>query len=212
MRDIPIFTTENGVASLFLKRIPFTKEAFVHIRDSQTCAALIKECVDVCRMAGAEKIYATGHGELADYPFVCDVSSYCASKNQLPETDAIALPPTLEQNQWWRQLYNQKMMQVHGAAPLSLAEVDKMICDNKAFCVYRECAVIGIGVACDGQIQAVASIVPGAGRNVVLALAGCLDGPEISLTVASTNLKALTLYGSLGFKKSALEANWYQIF
>lgn len=211
MRDIPVFTTENGVASLFLKKIPYTREAFVHIRDSQACDALVRECMDVCRMAGAEIIYATGHDGLIKYPLVCDVSSYCVPKDQLPKTDAIALPVTLEQKDWWRTLYNQKMGKVHGAAPLSVAEVEELICDKKALCVYKECAVMGIGVINDGEIQAVASIVPGAGRAVVLALASCLEDAIISLSVSSINVKAINLYRSLGFEKSALQANWYQI-
>ena len=212
MRDIPVFTTKNGVASLFLKKIPFTKEAFVQIRDSKSCGELVKECVDVCRMAGAEKIFATGHEDLSEYPFVCDVSDYCVCKNRLPETDAIALPATLEQNDWWRKLYNEKMMPVYAAVPLSLDEVDKMIRENQAYCIYRACSVIGIGVTYDGRIQAVASIVSGEGVSVVLALAGCLDSPVISLSVASSNMKALRLYESLGFVKSELEASWHQIF
>lgn len=212
MRDIPVFTTENGVASLFLKKIPFTKEAFVHIRASQFCGALVKECIDVCRMAGAEKIFATGHAGLTDYPLICDVSSYSVHKNRLPKTDAVALPAMLEQNAWWRQVYNEKMISVFGAAPLSAVDVDKMICYNQAFCIYKECAVVGIGVAYDGQIQAIAAIVPGAGRDTVLSLAGCLEAPEISLHVASSNMKACRLYESLGFEKTMLEANWHQIF
>lgn len=212
MRNIPVFTTDNGIASLFLKRIPFTKEAFVQIRDSQSCAALIKECIDVCRMAGAEKVYATGHAELTHYPLICEVSAYTVAKNLLPTTEAVALATVPEHSAWWRQVYNEKMMPVFGAAPLSQTEVDKMICDKQAFCVYKECAVIGIGVAYDGQIHGIASIVPGAGRDGVLALAGCLGSPEVSLRVASTNLKACRLYEALGFQKAALEAAWYQIF
>ena len=212
MRDIPMFTTENGIASLFLKKIPFTKEAFVHVRDSQSCVELIKECVDVCRMAGAEEIYATGHTTLEQYPFVCDISSYCVLKNQLPQTDAVALTALPEHSQWWRQIYNEKMMPVIGAAPLSLTEVENMISEHKVFCIYKQCAVVGIGVAYDGQIQAIASVAPGAGRDSVLALAGCLDVQEITLSVASNNLKACRLYESLGFEKKTVEASWYQIF
>ena len=184
----------------------------MQIQDSQSCGELIKECADVCRMAGADRIYATGHNELSDYPFKCNISVYTASKNKFPGTDAIAIPTRLEQCEWWRQLYNKKMLCVFGAAPLSRTEAEKMICDNEAYCIYRECAIVGIGVAYGGQIRAVASVVPGAGRDVVLALAGCLDRSEVSLSVASINQKALALYRSLGFEESALEANWYEIF
>ena len=34
MKDFPVFTTENGVASLILKEIPYRGEAYIHLRDS----------------------------------------------------------------------------------------------------------------------------------------------------------------------------------
>lgn len=212
MRDIPMFTTENGVASLFLKKIPFTKEAFVLIRDSLSCAALVKECIDVCHMAGAEKIYAAGHDELACYPFVCSVLRFCVSKKHLPDTQSVALPVTIEQMEWWRKLYNQKMASVQTASPLSAADAEELILSGKAFYICSECAILGIGVAYEEKIHAIASVMPGAGRDTLLALSKCLQSTVISLSVASTNEKALRLYKSLGFAETEMEMNWYQIY
>ena len=211
MRDIPLFTTENGVSSLLLKKIPYTKEAFVHIRDSQSCMELIKECKDICRMAGAEEIYATGHDGLTIYPEHCAVIRYKAMADSFPETEAIAAPISLEQMPWWRQVYNQKMAHVPTAAILSEAEVEKLIAESKAYCIYKACSAVGIGVAYDGEVQAVASIAPGGGWDCVIALSKCLNCSEISLSVASTNLKAIDLYNRLGFMKMETEALWYKI-
>ena len=61
MKNIPMFTTENGVASLILQEIPYRREAYVHIRSTAAPEAFFRECVDFCKMAGAEKIYLTGH-------------------------------------------------------------------------------------------------------------------------------------------------------
>ena len=212
MRDIPVFTTQNGVASLILKKIPYTKEAFVHVRDSLTCAELLKECIDLCRMAGAEIVYATGHNSLTAYPLACVVHRYRVARLALPKTDAIALPATMEQKDWWRKVYNQKMEMVHAAAPLALTDTEQLIHDGQAFCVCKDCLILGIGVACDGMIQAVASLQPGAGRDVVLALAATLATPDVTLHVAGTNSKALRLYNDLGFLECGALEHWYKIF
>lgn len=212
MRDIPLFSTQNGVASLILKKIPFSGEAYVHIRDSLDCRALMKECLDVCRMAGASAVYAAGHVDLEDYPLFCDVLRMCARKDNLDTTDAVALPVTLEQKEQWRQLYNQKMACVPSASPLSRSDVEALICAGKAFYIYRQCSAVGIGVAYDGQIHAVASLCPGGGRHAVLALAERIVNAEITLCVASTNRKAIALYKALGFAVTEKEASWFKFF
>lgn len=212
MRDIPLFTTENGVASLYLKKIPYTKEAFIQIRSALDCQALLKECADVCRIAGAELIFGTGHDALKKYPVFTTVIRFQAEKSSLSDTEAVALPVAMEQLQWWRQLYHQKMLPVATAAPLTVSETEELILQGKAYCVYRSCAVIGIGVADEGTIQAVASVLPGGGQDSVLALAKVLDGEQVALSVASTNDKAIRLYKSLGFREIKQEITWYQFF
>ena len=212
MRDIPMFTTENGIATLVLKKIPYTKEAFVRVLDSQSCAELLKECIDICRIAGAEIVYATGHQSLDTLPVFCEEMCYIANKHSFPHTDAVALHATMEQLPWWRQIYNQKMSGVHAAAPLGESEVESLIREGKAFCVYKECAIVGIGVAYDGQIHALASLVQGAGPDVVLALAKTFPQNEVSVCVASTNHKALQVYRRLGFCEVQIETKWYKIF
>ena len=212
LNDLPFFTTDNGVASLILKKIPFTKEAYVHIRDTSSCDALLRECVDVCRMAGAEKVYATGHAELEQYPLFCHIFRYEVSSERIGETDAIAVPVSREQSDWWRQVYNKKMAGVPAASPLSLRDVETFIGEGKAFYICKDCSILGIGVAFEGEILAVASLLPGAGRDVVLALSGCLSGERIRLTVAGNNAKACSLYQAIGFAETGKEASWYKIF
>jgi hypothetical protein len=211
VRDIPLFTTANGAASLYLKKIPFTKEAFVHIRDSLACDELVKECIDVCRMAGAEQIYATGHENLKRYPLYCSVQGFSVQKDRLASTDAVALPVSPHMRDWWRQIYNEKMACVATASALSLTDVEKLIQEGKAYCIYRDCIILGIGVCYDGLIHAVASVVPGSGRDSVLALADCMDCQTICLSVASTNDRAIRLYRSLGFTEAETYSLWYKI-
>ena len=212
MRDLPLFTTQNGVASLYFKKISYTKEAFVEIRDSQSCGELIKECIDVCVMAGAEFVYATGHIELDSYTQYCTVLRYHVAKEFLSDTKAVALPIAADQKSWWRDLYNRKMLHVPSASLLSDSDVQALVREGNAFCIYRECSAIGIGIACEGQIRAVASLVPGGGRDAVLALAKCLESDMISLDVASSNHKAIALYSGLGFEETGKVMKWYQIY
>ena len=70
MKDFPCFATDDGVASLILKEIPYQQEAYIRFQDVQPgrFAPFLQECVSFCRMAGAEKIYAQGHEELSQYP------------------------------------------------------------------------------------------------------------------------------------------------
>ena len=70
MKDFPCFATDDGVASLILKEIPYRQEAYIRFQDVQPgrFAPFLQECVSFCRMAGAEKIYAQGHEELSQYP------------------------------------------------------------------------------------------------------------------------------------------------
>ena len=53
MKDIPVFTTENGAASLILGEIPYRGQAYIRIQDSLEPESLLKECVSFCRMCGA---------------------------------------------------------------------------------------------------------------------------------------------------------------
>ena len=53
MKDMPVFTTENGAASLILREIPYQQTAYVVLRDTLDPLALAGECADFCRVCGA---------------------------------------------------------------------------------------------------------------------------------------------------------------
>ena len=72
--------------------------------------------------------------------------------------------------------------------------------------------LLGIGIAAGERIDAVAACVPGAGRDVVLALAHAISGETVCLEVASTNTRAVRLYGCLGFIAAKEVICWYKIF
>jgi hypothetical protein len=62
------------------------------------------------------------------------------------------------------------------------------------------------------EIRFVASLFPGAGAEIVCALAHGISDDVIVLEVASQNQKAVSLYESLGFVKSKEISLWYCVF
>lgn len=209
MKDLPAFTTENGVASLVLQEIPYTQIAYVIIRDTPEPTAFVEECADFCRAVGAEYIYATGHEALEDFPFHTAIWKMEKEFSGLPGGNAVCTPVTKETLEQWRSIYNEKMKSVPNSAFMS-REKEQMILSSGAF-IYRDSVLLGIGMASNGQIDAVVSIVPGGGEEIVLALCNRLGTRQVSLEVASENKKAVALYERLGFQKTEEKSMWYRI-
>lgn len=211
MRNIPVFTTEFGVASLILKEIPYTRTAYIRIQSSQTPLQLMEECVGFCRAAGAEKIYATGDEALKQYPLHTNVVGMECSGATLPKTEAEAVPVLAEQADDWRKRYNQAMAAVDNASYMDDTQMKQMLLQGDGYFVWEGDRLLGLGRASGDCILAVASLTPGGGRKTLLALAEHLTGERIRLEVASTNLRAIRLYESLGFRQCQVLSTWYKI-
>ena len=211
MRDIPVFTTENGVASLFLKEIPYKQTAYIRLQDSAEPAKLLQECVGFCVAAGAQNVYATGHDCLTDYPVHTAVLRMCRSLDDLPQTDAALFPVQSKAFETWRKIYNEKMSCISGAATVSAFDERKILNDGGAYFVHRAEQLLGIGMVSDGQIDAIASLVPGAGEDVLAALCSALAGETVSLEVAENNTAAIRLYQRLGFIITSEVCRWYEV-
>ena len=212
MQNIPLFTTENGVASLTLQEIPYTGKAYIRIQSSCAPEILLSQCVDFCKAAGAEQIYATGHDYLTAYPLHTTILQMQRPKAGLPETDVCLFPVqemTLEQ---WRGIYNDRMQDVSNSAFMTLAEAKKVLQQGKGYFVHRDGELLGIGIATGNKVEVVISLVSGAGKEVFTALSGTLFSEEILVEVASDNAKAIHLYEKLGFVKTKEIATWYKIF
>ena len=211
MRDFPIFNTEFGVASLVLKEIPYQAAAYVTLRDSLEPEKLLGECVDFCRVCGAERIYATGHEMLEQYPLYtamwqmrCDVAS-------LPDTDAALFPVQEKTLSHWRDIYNHKVKRVPNGAWMTEKDAQTMLQDGSGYFVHRGEVLLGIGKVSGSVIEWVASVKRGAGEDVVCALAHAACGESLTLTVASVNEKAVRLYERLGFTRTQELSRWYQV-
>lgn len=212
MKDFPVFPTEYGVASLVLKEIPYQSAAYIIIRDSREPEKLLEECVSFCRMCGAERIYATGHPSLEGYPLYTAMWEMSCDRCSLPRTDAALFPVqphTLEQ---WREIYNRKVVHVPNGAWMTQGDGQKMTEQGTGYFVHKDGELVGIGKGEGDTIQWVASVKPGGGRDVVLALAEALPAERIKLTVASVNQKAVSLYENLGFILTKEISKWYVIF
>ena len=211
MRDIPMFTTENGVASLILREIPYRSEAYIRIQDTACPEDFLAECVSFCRIVGAEKIYATGHPYLHQYPLYTKVYRMMRPIEGLRQTDAMTFPVMTETLERWRELYNNAMANVPNASYMDTRDGKKLLEQGNGYFVHRNGDLLGIGIASDETIRVIAAAKPGAGEDVLLALTHALAGENMIVEVASENHRAMRFYDRLGFIKSAELSTWYQV-
>lgn len=213
MKDIPIFTTEYGVASLIFKEIPYRQAAYVRIQDAQPgmLEELLTECVTFCRMVGAEHIYAAGHEGLEVYPLYTAVWEMRADawvdrdklENLFPVTEA-----TISR---WRSLMNERMKDVDNAATLTARDEKRILESGGAYFIHRSGELLGLGWLEEDCINAIASVKPGMGQHVAHTLMSVVEGTPLRLEVASTNEKAIRLYEKLGFLRTGEISRWYKI-
>lgn len=211
MRDFPIFTTENGAASLVLREIPYRGEAYITLQDTQNPKELLAECVDFCKMAGAEKIYATGHCWLERYPVYTSVLKMQRPREGLEESNAALFPVTEKTVEQWRSLYNERMQNVPDASTMTRDESKQLLAKGGGYFVHKDGELLGIGIAREDKIEAIASTKPGAGKTVLLSLCSVLFSENVVLEVASNNEPAIRLYETMGFLKTELLRSWYDV-
>ena len=211
MRNIPVFTTEYGVASLILESIPNRQEAFIQMQSSMEPEKLLSACREFCIACGPQRIYAAGDPILEQYPFHMSLLQMNGSKLAIGETDAALFPVQEKTAEQWRQIYNEKMRDVSKAAYMTTFAMKKLLKEGNAYFVHRNGVLLGIGVASGNRIDAVAAVVPGMGAEVVRALCHALADDGVMLEVASTNERAIRLYEKLGFVKTMELRRWYQI-
>lgn len=209
MKDIPFFETQFGVAALVLKEIPYQEAAYITVLDAWEPEALLEECRRFCRMCGAERIYATGHPCLEERPLYTAMWELRRSAEGLPDTDAALWPVQEETLEQWRTIYNEKVRNLPNAAWMAQRDGREMLTKGDGYFIHRGGELLGIGRASGDTIDWVASVKPGAGREVVCALAHALWTDTLVLTVASVNEKALALYEQLGFVRTKEISRWY---
>lgn len=211
MKDIPVFTTEYGAASLFLREIPYRGRAHIKIQSSLEPDKLLEECIGFCRACGAEWIDAAGHEFLKKYPRLATLLILQREREGLPQTDACLFPVTEATVQQWLDIYNQRMENVPNAAYMDRADGKALLEAGDGYFIHRNGQLLGIGKAAGDFIDTVISVIPGSGETVVLALASLLTGDTARLMVADTNLPAIRLYERMGFLKVKEASSWYRV-
>ena len=214
MKDIPMFTTDYGVASLVLKEIPYRGQAYVRVLDVQPgqIGELIAECVSFCRMVGADAVYATGQDDLTQWPVYTSVYEMQGDALVDWEKTENLFPVTEQTVTRWREIYNERMRGVDNAATLESRDEKRILESGGAYFVHRQGELLGIGWLDEGKLLAVASAVPGAGERVMNTLMSLDEGGRLCLEVASTNERAIRLYERLGFIKTREISCWYRVF
>lgn len=210
MKDFPVFTTENGVASLILKEIPYRGEAYIHLRDSQNPQALLEECVSFCTACGAKAVYAAGNPILESYPLHTAILEMRGVPNIEVEQIASLFPVTETTAGRWRELHNRAMAQVPNAGTLEQRDEEELT-RGGAYFIHRQGELLGIGYLKEDCIVALAACKPGAGKQVLHSLCSVCPGVPLRLEVASNNERAIGLYERMGFLKVREISRWYRV-
>lgn len=213
MKDIPMFTTEYGVASLVLKEIPYRQEAYIRVQTVQPgeIGKLLEECVSFCRMAGAEHIFASGDEELEKYPLHTAVYEMRGEAVVDRESLDSLFPVTEATVSHWREIYNEKMRPVDNAGTLTAFDEKQILSSGGAYFVHTNGELLGIGWMDDVKLLAIAAVKPGTGERVANTLLSMVEGAMVTLEVASTNSRAIKLYERLGFVVTGEISRWYKV-
>ncbi len=211
MRNIPFFDTPFGVASLVLKEISYSARAYITVQSALDLAKLLDECVSFCRMVGAEEIYAKGHDDLQCYPVWMQLLQMQIDQPDFGDSCAFLEPVTGETLSQWTEVYNNKMRRVDNASYMTQRDAKEMLARGNGYFLCRDEKTLGIVMASDGELQALASCVPGGGPEGLRALVKTFGWESIRLEVASTNYKAIKLYKSLGFAEKNVISTWHKI-
>lgn len=211
MNDIPVFTTEFGVASLFLREIPYRQRAHIKIQSSLEPEKLLEECVAFCRACGAEWIDAAGHEYLEKYPLITALYAMQCDRDIIGQTDACLFPVTEETVGKWLEIYNARMADIPNAAYMDSKDGRQLLKTGDGYFVHRDGELLGIGKAAGDFIDTVISVQPGMGETVVKALCSVLTEDAVRLMVAGANERAVRLYERMGFVKTKELSRWYRV-
>ncbi len=211
MKDMPVFTTEHGAASLFLREIPYRQRAHIKLQATQQPRELLEDCIAFCRACGAQWIDAAGHPYLENYPLITALYLMQADRESLLGKDACLFPVTEATVDRWREIYNERMKDIPNCAFMDSQHGKEMLAKGDGYFIHRNGELLGIGRASGDFLDTVISLVPGAGEIVVGTLAELLQTDTVKLQVASANERAMGLYERLGFVKTKELSRWYRV-
>ena len=137
MKNIPVFTSSYGIATLILREIPWNRTAYVLIQSvwNDQKAELLEECRGFCRAVGAEQIYATwGLEELPAEPvWEMQIMSRPKAGLPVPERPLALEPLTRENSGEYLRIYNACFREVPCAASYDQASLEPLYGEDLAW-------------------------------------------------------------------------------
>ena len=219
MKNIPIFTASNGLASLILREIPYSGRAYVMVRAvwRGETAALLEECGQFCRAAGAETVFASDGLEPLPARHAYDMVELRCRRADLPVPDRVLPlePLTADNAAAYLEIYNRCFRDLPGARAYDQTDIRRLLGKNLAFLVRWQGNYAAVAELAEGGLAG-AGVLPefrgqGLGRELVLTVLHRLETPEVTLKTASTNAAALSLYRRLGFGQTQITSRWWQL-
>lgn len=210
MRNIPVFPCEFGVASLILQEIPSQGAAYCTVQWAQPgkLPALLAQCNAFCRAAGAKIVYADRPPVPGQAPAIV-LRRMTGKKSEIPASRDDLVRLNAENWPQFLALYRQAMAPVPGAASLRPADLPRLLQSGGCYLVQRQGTLLGIGQVSGNQLLSIAAAERGMGMAVAAALLSQCPGPELTLTVAEGNNRAIALYRKLGFQPEKIETQYW---
>ncbi len=218
MKNIPVFTTQFGSASLILQEIPYRRTAYVLVRHvyGGGLRDLLDACGEFCFQAGAETVFVSAEPPPDFLPHVHDMLELFCHRDDLPQLgSSVTLEPvTAEHEEWFRQNYNRLFRGIPNAATCTAANFREFkSAGGRSYMALLHGTPVGFGQVLDNELCSIGILPEYQGRRLgwrlTLALLGLLDGPEYTLKVSSANRPAMRLYEKLGFQRKQLISSWY---
>ena len=214
MKNIPMFTSPYGVATLILREIPWSGSAYVLVRSvwNDQTASLLEECRGFCRAVGAKEIFAAYDAEELPAKPAYDMIRMMRPKAGLPAGEKLELEPlTRENSAVYLEIYNRCFVKVPSAASYDQTSLEPLYDEDLAWLAKVNGNYAGIAEISKAGLEGIA-VLPayrGLGRDLALAVLQMVPSPVLHLKVASTNTRAIALYQRLGFTAECVEKRWF---
>ena len=217
MKNIPMFTSSYGLATLILKEIAWNGRAYVLVRSiwNDQTAALLDECRSFCRAVGAEEIYASWDAEELPAEHAWDMIDMACPKSALPaprQTVELeqAAPETAED---YLRIYNQCFRDVPAAASYDRKSLEPLYGEELIWLAKVRGQYAAVAEISKEGLEGIA-VLPefrGLGYDLAAAVLRMVPSTEVRLKVASTNVRARRLYDRLGFAEVGISRRWYRL-
>lgn len=216
MKNIPVFTSPYGIATLILREIPWSGSAYVLVRSvwNGQAAALLEECRGFCRAVGAESVFAAYDAEELPAEPAYDMIRMARPKAGLPEPGKLELAPLDRENSAaYLEIYNRCFITVPSAASYDQNSLEPLYGEDLAWLAKVNGQYAGVAEISKEGLEGIA-VLPeyrGLGHDLALAVLQMVPSPVLRLKVASTNTRAIALYQRLGFIPECVEKRWFYL-